>query len=52
MIHKTTWPSFNQLWQMTLIVLLFVAVWSAFLGIVDTGFAKAMEAFMTFVTGA
>ncbi len=52
MVHKTTWPTFSRLWQTTFIVLLFVVVWSAFLGLVDTGFAKAMEAFMTFVTGA
>ncbi|MDD4029256.1 MAG: preprotein translocase subunit SecE [Caldisericia bacterium] len=50
-VHKTTWPSFSRLWQTTLIVVLFVTVWSAFLGIVDTGFAKAMESFMRFVTG-
>jgi len=49
--NKTTWPSFNQLWQTTLIVVLFVVIWSAFLGIVDTGFAKALESFLSFTTG-
>jgi preprotein translocase SecE subunit len=49
--HKTTWPSFSELWQTTLIVILFVVVWSLFLGLTDTVYAKALETFLKFATG-
>ncbi len=51
LLQKVTWPSRKVLLEVTCVVLIFIAVWAIFVGVVDFIFAKGLEAFLNFAKG-
>ena len=46
--QKMTWPSRKQLIDMTAVVIIFIVLWAAYLGVLDLAFAKGFEKFLQF----
>jgi preprotein translocase SecE subunit len=46
--QKMTWPSRKQLIDMTAVVVIFVLVWSLYVGVLDFAFAKGFEKFLDY----
>jgi preprotein translocase SecE subunit len=46
--QKVTWPSRKQLVDMTTVVVIFVLMWSLYVGALDFAFAKGFEKFLDY----
>jgi preprotein translocase SecE subunit len=46
--QKVTWSTKKELIEMTAVILLFILLWGAFLGIADAAFAKGLQKFLEF----
>ena len=45
-LYKVSWPSFNEFVGSTVVVLILVALFAVYLGLVDTGVGKVAEMFV------
>jgi preprotein translocase subunit SecE len=45
-LYKVSWPSFNEFIGSTVVVLILVALFAVYLGLVDTGVGKVAEMFV------
>jgi len=51
LFQKVTWPSRRTLLEMTSVVIIFIVIWAAYVGILDFAFARGLEAFLNFAKG-
>jgi len=52
LLQKVVWPSRKELFNITLIVIVFVLVWSVYIGVLSFGFAKGLEGLLNFFKGS
>ena len=51
LLQKVVWPSRKELLDITFIVIVFVLIWSIYIGLLSFTFAKGLEGLLNFFKG-
>ncbi len=52
LVHNVVWPSWDEVYKLTIVVAIFSAIFSIFIGIVDYMFRSILQAYYNFVKAA